>query len=54
MSTTTESPPDFPAYRSIIEYLYWDQGKTLPEVMKIMKDDYGFVAGYIQFSLVAE
>ncbi|KAH6632778.1 hypothetical protein F5144DRAFT_603494 [Chaetomium tenue] len=46
MSTTAESLPDFTPYRSIIEDLYWKQRKTLPEVIKIMKDDYGFEAKY--------
>jgi hypothetical protein len=54
MSTTTESSPDFPAYRSILEYLYWDQGKTLSEVIKTMKDEYGFVARYNSLLLLGD
>jgi hypothetical protein len=49
MSTTTGSLPDFTPYRSIIEDLYWKQRKTLDEVIKIMKDDYGFEARHKRY-----
>ncbi|KAH6855643.1 hypothetical protein B0I37DRAFT_350799 [Chaetomium sp. MPI-CAGE-AT-0009] len=46
MSSTTTSAAEFEAHRNILVDLYWDQDKTLQEVMKIMKDVYGLVAGY--------
>jgi hypothetical protein len=38
---------NFPAHRKNIEDLYWKSGKTLPEVMNTMEDNYGFLARYI-------
>ncbi|KAL2126637.1 hypothetical protein VTI74DRAFT_490 [Chaetomium olivicolor] len=44
MSALPESQPNWAAHRTKIKDLYWDQDMTLPEVMKIMKEMYGFVA----------
>ncbi|KAK3293899.1 uncharacterized protein B0H64DRAFT_175011 [Chaetomium fimeti] len=46
MSSTTASSADFEAHRSILEDMYWDQGKTMRKVMKDMKDVYHFGATY--------
>jgi hypothetical protein len=35
---------DVEARRDIITKLYWDDDHNLPEVMKIMKEEYGFNA----------
>ena len=36
--------PAWENLRPTITSLYWDEGKRLPEVMRIMKADYGFDA----------
>ena len=46
MSAPSETQPGWAAHQSKIEDLYWIHEKELPEVMKIMKDDHGFVATY--------
>ncbi|GAB1321031.1 Clr5 domain-containing protein [Madurella fahalii] len=44
MPPTSDTRLDWGAYREKIEDLYWRQRKLLPEVMKTMEDDHGFVA----------
>ncbi len=38
------SRPDFIAHKGIIVDLYWREDKKLKDVMKIMKEKYGFEA----------
>jgi hypothetical protein len=37
---------DWEAHKEIISQLYWDQDKTLKEVMEVMRQDHGFNATY--------
>lgn len=46
MTGPSASQPDWADLRKKVEDLYWTQDKELPEVMKIMKSLYGFVATY--------
>lgn len=39
--------PDWDAHQSSIQDLYWNEGKELPEVMRIMEEKYQFVATYV-------
>ncbi|KAJ4287056.1 hypothetical protein N0V88_007822 [Collariella sp. IMI 366227] len=44
MSALPDNQPKWAAHRMKIKDLYWDHNMTLPDVMKIMKEIYGFVA----------
>ncbi|KAK3902940.1 ankyrin repeat-containing domain protein [Staphylotrichum tortipilum] len=44
MSGPSDGQPDWEAHRNIIEDLYWNHDKELPEVMKTMESVHGFVA----------
>ena len=41
------SAQDWEERREVVQRLYYTEGKPLREVMKIMKDEYGFYATYV-------
>lgn len=42
---------DWDAHREVITQLYWDERKTLKEVMETMEQDHNFYATYVFFPL---